>query len=375
MRTAFSRLPIARQGSAPAPGAVWRAPRQTFPAADRQIHLVSRIVKVNGEGVVDCARGGRAPRAFTLIEILVVVVLMSLIILALMTVFNSTQTAFRASLTQADVLEGGRAAMGMIKSDLESMTPSYGRNTNQANGFRFATDGSGWSFVPVNFQAGVIASATNNPLLQSLTGSGYLRTNVLESFFILSRQNTTWTGVGYVVDTTSPNYFNPLYRFSISTNVMAADPTMLFDAFLTNLPAYTGLPISPTNPSMSHLMDGVVDLRVRAYDPGGLWMTNLPTYYYDPVFGQMTNDLSKNIWFSQPAWGEVGFYMFSNTLPASVEINLGVLEDRAIQRAQSLPNLPPAWAQSNYLAQQAGKVHVFRQRVWIRNVDPSAYQQ
>ena len=63
--------------------------------------------------------------------------------------------------------------------------------------------------------------------------------------------------------------------------------------------------------------------------------------------------------------------MMSNTVPATVEINLGVLEDRSIQRAR-----PSALrlAQSNYLAQQAGKVHVFRQRVWIRNVDPSAYQ-
>jgi len=39
--------------------------------------------------------------------------------------------------------------------------------------------------------------------------------------------------------------------------------------------------------------------------------------------------------------GEIGFYMFSNTLPASVEINLGVLEDRAIQRAESLPTWRP----------------------------------
>ena len=175
----------------------------------------------------------------------------------------------------------------------------------------------------------------------------HLRTNVLESFFILTRQNLTWTGVGYVVDTISTNYFNPLYRFSMSTNVQAADPTMLFNIFLTNLPAYTGLPISPTNPSMSHLMDGVVDLRVRAYDPGGLWMTN-GIGYYDPA----DNHQLKNVLFSPPQWaeGEVGFYMFSNTLPASVEINLGVLEDRAIQRAQSLPDMRRAWAQSNYLA-------------------------
>ena len=65
--------------------------------------------------------------AFTLIEILVVVVLMSFIVLALMAVFNSTQAAFRASLTQTDVLEGGRSVMGLIKSDFESMTPSFGQ--------------------------------------------------------------------------------------------------------------------------------------------------------------------------------------------------------------------------------------------------------
>ena len=68
--------------------------------------------------------------------------------------------------------------------------------------------------------------------------------------------------------------------------------------------------------------------------------------------------------------GEVGLSFYSNALPASVEVELGVLEDRALQRAESLPFV----AQTNYLAQHAGQVHIFRQRVWIRNVDPSAYQ-
>jgi hypothetical protein len=63
--------------------------------------------------------------------------------------------------------------------------------------------------------------------------------------------------------------------------------------------------------------------------------------------------------------------MFSNALPASVEVELGILEDRTLQRAESIPI---ANVRSNYLAQQAGKVHLFRQRVWIRNVDPSAYR-
>jgi hypothetical protein len=290
----------------------------------------------------------------------VVVVLMSFIILALMAVFDSTQKAFRASLTQTDVLEGGRSAMGMIKSDLEGMTPSFG----VSNG-------------AVNFSIAVLATGTNTPLVQLLTGisdPNTRRTNVLEDIFILTRQNLTWTGVGYVVDTLSTNYFNPLYRFSQSMNVAAQNaPAILYTNFLLNSPAITRNPIAPGNTNMSHLMDGVVDLRVRAYDPNGIWMTN--GYGFDQPI------TVKNVWFSAPDLGEVWFIMYSNTLPASVEINLGVLEDRAIQRALSLPNVAPAWVQSNYLAGRADlagragqMVHVFRQRVWIRSVDPSAYQ-
>jgi type II secretory pathway component PulJ len=278
--------------------------------------------------------------AFTLVEILVVVVLMALIVLALMAVFSSTQAAFRASITQTDVLEGGRAAMGLIKSDLESMTPSFGVSNGAVN----------FCVITNQYQY----QSNSAPLVQSLTGSGSQRNNVLEKFFILTRQNTTWTGTGYVVDTTSTNYFNPLYRFSITTNVMARNvPAVLYTNFLN---------ASFTN--MSHLMDGVIHLTVRAYDPNGYWMTNVYEFYN----GQFITN--RNVWFSGPAWGEVSFYMFSNTLPASVEIQLGLLEDRTLQRAQSISVL----TQSNYLAQHAGQVHLFRQRFPIRNVDPSAYQ-
>jgi hypothetical protein len=86
------------------------------------------------------------------------------------------------------------------------------------------------------------------------------------------------------------------------------------------------------------------------------------------LFGQPVT--VKNVLFLPAISGENEFYMFSNSLPASVEIEMATLEDRTLQRAESLP----FQAQTNYLAQQAGKVHVFRQRVSIPNVDPSAYQ-
>jgi type II secretory pathway pseudopilin PulG len=304
--------------------------------------------RVTGTGLVHpatCHPSLVTRAAFTLIEVMVVVTLLSFIVIALMSVFNSTQAAFRASVTQADVLESGRAAMDMIAGDLRGMSPSFGSaNLNNS---------------PVNF------FATNNPnyspLIQPLVAStGQNRTNVLENIFILSHENQTWSGVGYVVDTSSVNGINPLYRFAPTDLPARPDPWQLFTNFIAN----SALPISQNNTNMHRLMDGVVTLRVRAYDPSGLWLTN--------GYSRLPSPTVRNVRFLPSALGEVGFYMFSNTLPASVEIELATLEDRTLQRAGSRPN--NSLAQSNYLAQQAGKVHVFRQRIAIPNVDPAAYQ-
>jgi len=267
--------------------------------------------------------------AFTLIEIMVVVVMLSLIVFALMSVFTGTQKAFRSTITQTDVLEGGRAAMDLIVSDLKQMSPSLDVSTS--------------FYVTVN----------SSTLVQSLIASSYYRTNVLEKFFIMSRDNQTWTGTGYVVSLSPTNLYS-LYRFSTNMNVAAGSPAALFNSF-SNAVAnnnFTG---------MSHLLDGVVDFRVRAFDPNGVWMNS----NYTNANNFMANSASS-------FYGETGFYMFSNTLPATVEIQMGVVEDRTLQRASTWPN--GSTAQINYLAQQAGQVHVFRQRISIPNLDPAAYQ-
>jgi type II secretory pathway pseudopilin PulG len=301
-------------------------------------------------------RSGAKAGAFSLVEIMVVIGLLSLIVLALMAVFNSAQTAFRASITQTDVLEGGRATMDLMAADLRQMAPSLG-NSNDLTSVYYSTN-------PVNFYASTNSYYTQ-PLVQPLTGSGQSRTNVLETFFVLGRGNLngrpTWFGMGYAVDVaTNSNYLNPLYHFYMTTNVEASpNPVTLFTNFMASVVAGTF-----TNANWSHLLDGVVDLRVRAYDTHGLWMTNGYTFGY--------TNTARNVLFLPSTLGECGFYMFSNTLPASVEIQLGVLEDRVLQRAATWPN--GSQQQNSYLQQQAGKVHLFRQRVTISNVDPSAYQ-
>jgi len=290
-------------------------------------------------------------RAFTLVEILVTMVLLSLIVLALMTVFNSTQKAFRASLTETDLLESGRLAMGLMVSDLEAMTPS--------------------DSASVNFYSAVTNYASPvSPLCQSLVGvsnPNTQRTNVLESFFSLSRQNINgrpnWVGTGYVVSTNSQDgALYPLYRFYTNVSVMATNsPLTLYLAFLQQ-------PLT-NSPPWSHLMDGAVALTVHAYDANGRWITNSLTGTANADFTNWVKVYPPYL-FAAPEPSIL--YMNSNVIPVSVEVELGVLEDVVLKRAESFNgNL---LAQTNYLAQHAGQVHLFRQRVLIRNVDPTAYQ-
>lgn len=293
----------------------------------------------------------RARRAaFSLVEVMLAVSLLTLVVFALMAVFNSTQQAFRASVTQTDVLEGGRAAMELITSDLRGMTASGGS--------------SNWSTAPYNFivqDNNVIPPLSYLPLQQNLVAStpSVLRTNVLQNFFLISRENTKWTGVGYVVVANNQTPLYPLYRFYAETN-LSANPLSLYASFSNQV-------YNSQWTNLSHVMDGVVHFVVRAYDTNGIWLTN----------GYVANQqpMTQNIWYSPPSYGgEIEFVFFGNSLPPVVELQIGVLEDRTLLRAESRVDVSPTFARSNYLAQQSGTLHLFRQRVIIPNFDPTAFQ-
>ena len=193
--------------------------------------------------------------------------------------------------------------MDLMTTDLRNLTPSYGVSNFVSQGTNSLNYGS-VNYGAVNF------FATNNsylyePLMQSLPGGSQQRTNLLQTFFVLGRMNTKWTGAGYVVDSTSANPLLPLYRFYAETNI-SANPVGLYWNFL-NAVYYAQW----TN--MSHVMDGVVHLVVRAYDPSGYWVTN--------GYGFKQTKRPQNVWFSPPEWGEVGFAFYSNAVPAAVELH------------------------------------------------------
>lgn len=279
---------------------------------------------------------------FTLVEIMVTMALLSVIVLGLMAMFNQTQRAFRAGMAQTDYLEGGRMFSDLLVRDLGEITP-----TGQTNGVNF------FAQIPANYTPGQMALPG---------GSNFLRTNILQDIFFMARQNQYWNGIGYFVRTNASYYGNvnlvgTLYRFE--TNVHTVDfngngylPFLTFEDATNNF-------------SISKVLDGVVEFHVRCYDDRGLLITN-GSLISTNQFVRITNS-------TLIAPGEVQFYGFSNNVtPAAVEVEVGVLEPALLKRMISIPN---AVGQANFLSSHVGNVHVFRQRIPIRNVDPSAYPQ
>src|SRR2546429_8244883 len=60
-------------------------------------------------------------RAFTVVELLVAISVLTLIVLVLYGLFDQVQRALRGNVAQVDVLEGGRSAMQLMAGEMEQM--------------------------------------------------------------------------------------------------------------------------------------------------------------------------------------------------------------------------------------------------------------
>lgn len=284
-------------------------------------------------------------RGFSLLEVIVVMGLLSFIILGLMMMFSQVQQAYKLGTTQVDVLESGRAVDGMLTRELAQITPSRGSNC-------------------VNFYA---LLESKPPLLQQLSGAVPSRTNVLSRLYFLTYENQRWTGIGYFVHDPNDTGMGTLYRYETNA-FFGQDPAVLYASFLN-------APLS----RMSRLVDGVLHFKARIYNTNGVWVSQSDFKGGIPIW-------PRNSIVDRPVAGPLFGVddaelcrMTNNAVPAAVEVELGILEDTALARAKTYivanpPNVAMLANQHAYLTNQASRVHVFRTRVPVRNVDPTAFQ-
>jgi len=314
----------------------------------------------------------------------------------LVAMFSQTQRAFTQSLTDVDLLENGRAVMELVARDLAEAAPA-----NLSNA--------------VNFYAEIpeLGEAIHTPaLLQGLPGTvnpPQLRVNYLQPFYFLSHPNQMWpdrawaaTGY-YVVPDVAGVGIGTLYRYAATNAVPPLPVAAAFPANVLN-PGLWGnsfvaalatlrtdaTPLLPTAPvsTVTRVVDGVVHLSVRLFATNGFPIVSDdisgPMYGYTAYLAG-TNSNGTYLEYPRPisevtnhlnrAWPPDNYdrcWFYSNALPACVELELGILERQTYQRYKAIASANPA-AASLFLSNHVAQVHLFRQRVPIHNVDPSAY--
>ncbi len=272
----------------------------------------------------------RRSSGLTLVEMMVATTLLVVMMLGLTAMFNQTQRAFRSGLKQVDVFEGGRAVMDLLARDMEQLIAS--KTLNDAS-----------------FYGGL---DTTNSLVTSFTVAGinHSNVNVLYSTFLLNHASD-WSAIGYrvldsdtnKVDTFDNLYFGTLYRFSTNFSDFGTVPN-------EHLNFFYGMPSQLlASKSLSRVADGVVHFRLLFYDVAGNLITNAV-----PTSIQLTPELI-------PGERRTSFY--NAALPAMVEIELGILEPQTLEQARSIPDVNKI----AFLEKQAGKIHIFRQQIPIRN--------
>ncbi len=282
---------------------------------------------------------------------LVSTALLAFIILGLTAMFVQTQKAFKSGIKQSNITDAGRAIMDMIASDLSQMSDPHFTNVN----FPYAGSNSPptlyWTLVP--------------PYLNQYENNSTVpfRTNQLDDIFLTVQTNAEWMGIGYTVS----NWFTngqgaipgvgTLYRFFTSTTAPLATTNQLFNTFYLQTSYGTF-----TNTYFHRIADGVVHLKIYAYDADGNEMDWEP-YYYE--YGK-TQVAPTYYYLQYPAVEtNAANLLVTNYLPHSIDIELGILEPEAFEQARALYTSGATVAASNFLANAAGQVEIFRQHVII----------
>lgn len=300
----------------------------------------------------------RRNSGFSLLEVLVAVGLMSIVVLALYSMFDQTQKALRNNAGQSDVSEAGRAAMELITRDIEKA---------------WATR------VPAVTNNLVIRRTYPASVINGI-GDDFTRDSAFHELFLLCRPDVgVRPGFGlFVADADNvlqrvTNAIGTLYHYEVAGSSPVLDsngnslgrvdefsPSTLIrpgTAFRTfnNFWREFDRPDAAVRTNASRLIDGVVFFRVFPYSASGVVLDRTVL---------LTNDIPADV---------VPFYLsgpdvenlttFGNAaLPSAIEVELGIMPPRLLAQFRSLPES----LQASFLARNFANILVFRQRIALR---------
>ena len=273
----------------------------------------------------------RRQRAFSLVEILTALTITSVIVVALVSMFNTSTKALLAANRQTDIWEAARSSFGLIESDVAEVT--LGGATNRANLF---ANGNATSIIAHD----IIGNVTNR----------------LQEIYVLSREGGIWGATVYrVVREDVNDGIGTLYRFQ--TNYAAYSQSFTsaqlpIDAPLNDfahpLRAVHDPMIDPSLNQFKKMVEGVIHLRLVPFAADGRAFTNSNTLATMPEDHRVFDD---------------SFVFWNQSLPAFVDLELFVLEPDRIEEFRAQAGVI---ARQNYLNRHLGNIQIFRTRIPVR---------
>ncbi len=305
--------------------------------------------------------------AFTVIELLVAVSILTVIVFILFKLFDQTQRAMRANMSQTDVMEGARAVTDMLGRELEQ-------------------SGAMWSEWPGLARTNFFCSPVRGPFVLNLPGAGLFDTHYLDAVYFLTpfelgdrQQSHRWMATMYRV--LARERIDPDDPYSATRTNLAPEGVGWLAKMSLTVDHGMGTVIDPLDPTPQGLgmlstdatnlyrfqkvVDGVVHFRVRPLNTYGQplyqrFNTVRPT---DPILDYSTNQvhqlLTGLVAGSHP---EIAYAFVGSALPAFVELEIGFLEPQAADKWAALPTPE---SRRRFLTNQAARVHYFTQRIPI----------
>ncbi len=357
----------------------------------------------------------RQPRrrtgAFSLLELMIAVGLLTIIVAALYAMFDQTQRAFRQSLNQADLSEGGRSALDLMVRTIErAASPQvedalhlvvrpanatgyelvFAGDATQANRtqplrfdelfFTYPASGGRWHVGGLfigTLDAGPVVSTPVTGL-----GSLYLYDEALPNSNLVQVLDGQGRLGARVRDLASPATVPP-YRLTGT----AALRTNLITGRLW-VPTYPAGETREARRDAVKLLEGVLQCRITAFDADGRPFdanhpvlydvnfprvgvnTNVPRHYpVTPVawrnqVGNVSRPLPIEVINVNSDTAQVSTLFRGPNLPASIEIEITLLDGKQLDQFRSLPD--NVQARNRWLANNAGALQTLRQRVVLR---------
>ena len=334
-------------------------------------------------------------RAFSLLELMVAIGLLSVIVLALYSMFDQTQKALHKNIGQVDVMEAGRLAMDLIVRDIErAQAPLLSPYVDHRHGTNI-----NFAVRKGTFFKGM-EGETNNPppfgrdeFPPGMTDALHRDYPLNDAFFLTPLAAGHWTAVGYFVAHPKDPVLPPnealgtLYRYQDTITEIArgrdaaqrfywfynydesdikddeASPRRRSSDRVFLSPYYRALPTNSTR-----LIDNVLFFRVLPFASTGIPVDASlaldPSQKYPKFF---TNAYASGIILTNtqivPSDKDLKTAFVGSAMPSAVEVELGVLSPRLWTQYTNQANLS---LRTSFLSKHAAEVLIFRQRIPLR---------